>query len=256
MSVLEPKPRQEFLSAVVEPDVNVRASIELHQMTRDGAVEEKALQTVTLFHAASIETPQEERVQILAGNTDSGKLYLFGRSPRLYAVTGFIVDSDLATSASGQTQGLNEDDRAYRGHLLRRWMELYEKELRLSKCLKNNRILKLKWRTTEVYGYILGQARSMEFGSSNMYSVGLTFAVVFDEEMIEEPVSRVPDGRGGTMEIPGMISYENVDRIINLMGGKTDRPPVSDMGKDLGSRTRVPPRVTSERMDEAVPDEI
>lgn len=247
MGVLDPQPRSSFLAAPVEPDDNARAIFTLHQMSSNGAIDDKPKIAVTLFHATNIETPQEERVAVLASNADSGKLYLFGRTPRIYSVSGFLVDSDLQASKSRiieyggyvyqvQGQGANVDDAEYKGHLLRRWMELYETELRLSKCLKKNRILKFRWRSSEVYGYMLGQVRSMESSTPSLFSLGLTFVSVFEEESIEIPLVRIRD-----LTVPGMISSENVERATRNMPPAKTTGAKSEMGKQIDGRTRVPP---------------
>jgi hypothetical protein len=253
MAVLNPQPRSSFLGAPVEPLDNARAIFTLHQVSKAGAISDDPILAVTLFHVSNIETPQEERVQVLASNVDSGKLYLFGRSPRLYAISGFIVDSDLQPSkkriveskssfyqVSGQ--GANVDDAEYMGHLLRQWMILYEKSLRLSQCLKNSRILKFRWRSTEVYGYILGQVRSMESGSPSIYSLGLTFAVMFEEEKIDDPIVKITYGNGVSDDVHGMISLENVSRLSDPFSKSKSEKPKSVTGKAIEGRSNVPPR--------------
>jgi len=248
MAVLNPQPRSSFLGAPVEPLDNARAIITLHQVSKTGAISDAPILAVTLFHVSNIETPQEERVQVLASNVDSGKLYLFGRSPRLYAISGFIVDSDLWLSAKKtlvgalSVQGANKDDKTYAGHLLRQWMILYEKSLRLSLCLKNSQILKFRWRSTEVYGYILGQVRSMESGSPSIYSLGLTFAVMFEEEKIDDPIVRISYKSGVSDDVHGMISLENVARLGDPFSKPESEKPKSTTGKAIEGRSNVPPR--------------
>lgn len=253
MAILDPQPRASFLGAPVEPLDNARAIFTLHQVSKAGAISDAPILAVTLFHVSNIETPQEERVQVLASNVDSGKLYLFGRTPRLYAISGFIVDSDLQESGKRivedkglffqvSGQGANVDDAEYKGHLLRQWMILYEERLRLSKCLKNSQILKFRWRSTEVYGYILGQVRSMEAGSPSTYSLGLTFAVMFEEEKIDEPRVSLRSAEGDTIGVPGMISSENVGRAGAVDSSKKSKDAKSGTGILISGRYNVPPR--------------
>lgn len=258
MAILDPQPRASFLGAPVEPLDNARAIFTLHQVSKAGAISDAPILAVTLFHVSNIETPQEERVQVLASNVDSGKLYLFGRTPRLYAISGFIVDSDLQESGKRivedkglffqvSGQGANVDDAEYKGHLLRQWMILYEKRLRLSKCLKNSQILKFRWRSTEVYGYILGQVRSMEAGSPNIYSLGLTFAVIFEEEKIDDPIVKISYGSGVSDDVHGMISLENVARLGDPFLKSAVTKPKSAAGNAIADRTNVPPRMSAKQ---------
>lgn len=198
--------REEFLASLTDvPDVQP-ARMTLHQMTRNGAIGEKELEDVGFLRIMTAELPNEERTQYHQNPIDSGKVHFFGRTPRIYSFSCFIVDSDLLNH-----QGINYYDLRFKGQALRAWLIMYEDKLRLSKCLKANQIVRIRWRTSEVFGYILGQARSHESTNPGIYSIGLTLLALVEHDTVDIVQYLVGGGDGGDKRsIEGLASTETL----------------------------------------------
>lgn len=66
-----------------------------------------------------------------------GKLFCGGRNPKMYSYGGHLVDNSVAGSAKAQ------------------WMDVYERYLRGSKCVRNNAFAELYYRDQIRRGYLL-----------------------------------------------------------------------------------------------------
>ena len=188
--------RDEFLASRVDLSDVRTGKMSLHTLWINGAISHSPLFTLDYLHFVSAELPNEERTQYHQNPVDGGKINFFGRMPRIYSFSCFIIDSDLALN-----QGLTADDRRYSGNTLQEWMDIYESRLRLTKTLKNSEVVRIRWRTSEIYGHILGQARSHESNTPGIYTLGWTLIAMIEHEFAEitrytgpEDVTSLPEG--------------------------------------------------------------
>lgn len=215
------------------PDVYdaARSSLTVHRLVNN-TPDDNPIKSADMLRIQGINIADEERTQIVVNNVDSGKLYLFGRQPRLYTVSAFIIDSDL-------DPGIGKESLIYAGssHLFSKWLALYEEYFRLTKCYEYNLIGRLRWRTSEYWGYVMSNMRSMESSNQNLITIGFVFAHVFGEEHVNLEIVKTDDGHS----FPGMISKEGYERMRWPIYGDPwkNEPPKSPLSKFLKGRNRA-----------------
>lgn len=185
--------REEFLSSLVDVDTLEPASLKIFTLDPESdAVQEDgdAVVEANFVHMQSVQMPQEERVQMVISAADEGKLITFGRATRMYAISGFLVDSD------------NERE----GHLMARWDNLYENYFRLSSCLKQRRIVRFKWRLSSFYGHLLSNIKGIEAGSPSICMVNFTFLSLYEQDATNIPSITLDNGE----TLDGHASYESL----------------------------------------------
>lgn len=205
------------------PDVEgmTRASLTLHSLLR-GVPLEEPIKKADMLHIQSINLQEEERSQVTVDSADDGKVYLFGRQPRIYTVSGFLVDSNGEPNT----------------HLLSEWLDLYENHFRLTKCYEDNTIARLKWRTSEFWGCLISNVRSMESTNQNLAIVSFTFAYFFGSEDVAIPYVGVSD-----RVFPAMLSREGyVSMVGHLAVEKAIVTAKSAVSKAMEGRRSVPVR--------------
>jgi len=227
--------RSDYLSEVVDPSPDRHSVLSLHSLVgrysgASDAIDENPLLAIQFLNLQTVDTPQEERTQYYMNSIDSGKIILFGRTPRVYSFSGFLYDSDLT-----EGQGLNKDDIAYRGHLLGRWNDLYEEKLRLTKCLKNRNVVRIRWRDHEVYGYMLSNIKSLNANTPSMASISFTFCVVVESAGAEIPIVSTADG-----PVPASMSWEGWRQVWSRSNPNQPAGEESEMSKEIGDRDRMP----------------
>jgi hypothetical protein len=182
----EIRPRRDFMRSLVDPIEDRPGTLSLHALLATGAVGEDALVSLPYMHLISIEMGNEERTQYHQNPYDGGKLHLFGRMPRMYSLAWAMLDSDLSSQGHGAPEG--ERDPVYHGHTVQDWMRQYNEKFNFSACLKNRNIVRVGWRSSDIYGYVIGHVRSHESKDPNMYSVGMTFLSLVEIENVQIPV--------------------------------------------------------------------
>lgn len=227
--------RSSYLSEAVDPSPDRHSVLTLHAFAgsysgASDAIVEEPLLTVQFLNLQMVDTPQEERTQYYMNSVDAGKIILFGRSPRVYSFSGFLYDSDLDDG-----QGLNKDDAAYKGRLLGHWNDLYETKLRLTKCLKNRQIVRIRWRDHEVNGYLISNIKSLNANTPSMVSVSFTFAVIVETLSTDIPLVSTAEGT-----VPATMSWEGWQQVWSRSNPYQPVGEESEMSKEIGDRTRMP----------------
>lgn len=232
--------REEFLSSMAGVQGEAKAELSVLRMGANGPDEEKPFAVVDILNIQSIALPQEERFQPVVTQVDDGQGFFFGRSHRMYSVTGFMIDSDLM-----QDQGtFGGVDRRLRGHLLAAWKKLYSETLRATMLVEKNRILRLKWGFSSVFGYMINSVCSIDATQPHLCSVNFSLFSVFETHAKVPRI--VPDPATGVRSFPGLMSAEGLYRTTKLIS-----PALSDQGqgksrietlvKGSGARQSVPP---------------
>jgi len=221
--------RMKYLTSSQDVDDIVRSTITLHRLFDNGLPEDDPIEIADMLHIQSIAMPDEERIQISVNSVDDGKVYIFGRQTRVYSASCFLVDSD-------------QDDPALGGSLLFKWLELYEDKFRLTKCLERNYIVRIRWRNSEYWGYILSNVRSIESTNQNVVPVSFTFAHIFGEEHVDLDVL---DPQNGHPAFPVMISKEGYQRLLSYtISDPWTGEPVSAVSKNMEGRVSAPSTAT------------
>jgi hypothetical protein len=237
--------RDLYRSANTDVDDAVRATLTVHRLIRD-VPEDSPHKIADMLKIQSITTSDEERTQIVVDSVDSGKIYLFGRQTRLYTVSAFIVDS-LDRSETRRGDPLAGD--VYRGsyHLLSEWLNLYEEYFRLTKCFEKNLIVRLRWRTSEYWGYITSNVRSGESSNQNVVIVSFTFVHLFGEEHVTidfvDPEADSDRRRSISGDpFPAMLSAEGYRHIMSHLpeAAREVESANSSVSKYIKGRSRVP----------------
>lgn len=227
-----PRPRDDFRTSSPDVEDAVRSTLTLHRLIKN-TPEDSPVQIADMLKIQSINMADEERTQIVVNNVDSGKLYLFGRQPRLYTVSAFIIDSNLDTE-------IGKRGTIYAGssHLLTEWLDLYEEYFRLTKCFEKNLIARLRWRTSEYWGYVTGNVRSGESMNQNLVVVSFTFAHIFGEEHVLLDTITPNGGKS----FPAAISKEGYEYMMTHLYGEPweDESANSPVSKGMEGRRRVP----------------
>lgn len=192
--------RQTFLEGATDsPDI-LPARMDLLNLNESGAPdEENVYLKVDVLHIQSIQLSQQERMQPCINSSDDGQIYFFGRENRVYQVSSFIVDSDL-TAGQGY-----KVDKAFRGHLLGRWKKLYEDQLRITRTVKDRRVVRIQLKTIDLFGHILSSVASLDSAQPFQCQVGIMFLSVYERDRANIPVI---DGGRGAPVIPGLLTRE------------------------------------------------
>lgn len=185
--------RDTFLSSLVDVEGLEPATLNLYgtDPTTDEPIEDvEPIASANFVHIQQVQLPQEERVQMHLSADDEGKLITYGRQTRMYAVAGFLVDS-------------NRSD----GHVVTQWDNMYENYFRLTACLKVRRIARLRWRLSSIYGYLLSNVKGIESTQPNVCMVNFTFLSAFEVDyMRRRPVMDLGEG----VSVEGAASYESI----------------------------------------------
>jgi hypothetical protein len=225
-------PRDEFRSSGPDAEDVARSTLTLHRVIDNYPLDDP-IQIADMVRIQSVNLADEERTQIVVNNVDSGKLYLFGRQPRLYTVSAFIIDSNLDPL-------VGTDSAIYAGssHLLSEWLALYEEHFRLTKCLDKSTIARLRWRTSEYWGYLTSNVRSGESTNQNLIVVSFSFLHVSGEEHVD--LDTIESDEGDTIE--ATISREGYEFMVRNLYGEPwkDEPANSPVSKYIEGRRRVP----------------
>lgn len=217
--------RSKYLTSSQDVDDIVRPTITLHRLFDNGLPEDDPVEIAYMLHIQSFSMPDEERIQISVNSVDDGKVYIFGRQTRVYSASCFLVDS-------------NQDDPSLGGSLLFKWLELYEDKFRLTKCLEGNYIVRIRWRNSEYWGYILSNVRSIESTNPSVIPVSFTFAHIFGEEHVDLDVL---DPQNGHPAFPAMISREGYQRLLGYVASNPwIGDPVSAVSKHVEGRVSAP----------------
>jgi hypothetical protein len=192
--------RRIYSSSAEDLGKAVRATLTAHRLV-NGVLEDEPVAVADMLHIQSINIADEERAQVVSNSEDSGKVYIYGRQPRVYTVSTFLVDS--------------RRDRA-----LRRWLRAYEDYFRLTACYRKGYIDRLRWRTSEFRGFLLSNVVSMESQNKSLWIVSFTFVHVSGYEDVDVP--RIVDRntrrsrwRAGANErdFAGFLSQEGMRRV-------------------------------------------
>lgn len=232
--------RSDYLSELVDPAPDRHTVLSLHRFVggvgASGAITEKPELSVQFFNMQMVDTPQEERTQYYMNASDAGKVILFGRSPRVYSFSGFLYDSDLAEGQGlSESESASAEDVAYNGRFLSRWNNLYENKLRLTKCLKNRTIVRIRWRDSEVYGYMLGNVRSLSANTPSMVSISFTFGVVIEAPGAEPPIVDTTQG-----PVPATMTKEGWQLVQARSPQFRRAMESSEMLVEMGDRKMMP----------------
>jgi hypothetical protein len=196
-STVEYPLREDFLNSLGDIEKLEPATLKLFgtdPQTDEPIEDGDPIAEANFVHLQSVEMPQEERVQMAISSTDEGKLFTYGRTTRMYAVSGFLVDSN----------------REEGGHLMSEWDLRYNNYFRLTACLKDRRLNRLRWRLTSMYGYLLSNVKGIESSAPNVCMVNFTFLSLFEmEDLKKMPVLRL----GDDIEIAGKASYESLSSL-------------------------------------------
>jgi len=188
--------RKQFLSSICDIEDLVPASLEVYNtdpVTGEALSGVDAVAEADFVHIQAVQMPQEERMQMAMSASDEGKLYTFGRVTRMYAVSGFLVDS-------------NENNH---GHLMKSWDVLYEDYFRMTSCLKARRLVRFRWRLTTIYGYLLSNIKGLEASTPSVCMVNFTFLSLYEHDAMRAPVI----GISADTNIPGSSSYESLEKL-------------------------------------------
>jgi len=224
--------RMKYLTSSQDVNDIVRSTITLHRLLDNGLPEEAPVEIADMLHIQSISVPDEERIQISVDSADDGKVYIFGRQARVYSVSCFLVDSNQDSRVGSAI------DQAFGGNLLTRWLEFYEDQFRFTKCLERGYIVRIRWRNSEYWGYILSNARTIESTNPSVIPISFTFAHIFGEEHMNFDVL---DPQNGYPSFPVMISREGYQHLMNYIA--TDPwigEPASAVSRHSEGRTSVP----------------
>lgn len=203
--------RSEFLSSMVDVNEYEPASLALFGLDpqTDMPVEDvDPIQQANFIQMQSVQLPQEERVQMLISSVDEGKLLTYGRVTKMYAISGFIADSNNATN----------------GHLIAAWDRLYDQHFRVSACLKQRRIVRFRWRLSSIYGHVLSNIKGLTADSPNVCVVNFTFLSLFEQDNYKTPIIELDDDE----TIEGAACYESLSG-LNLV------PPLAEQQAKLAA---------------------
>lgn len=216
------RPRSDFRRSLVDPVEDRPGRLSLHRLLEAGTIDVDPIVDIPYMHLVSIDLSNEERTQYHQNPYDGGKVNLFGRMPKIHSLTWALLDSDLSHQAHGSPP--NERDPVYHGHTLQDWMRKYEESFRLSVCLKNRHVVRVVWRSSTIFGYIISQVRSHESKDPNLYSVGMTFLSILEVE-----------------DVPVVPTYDVTYDVHQHPSG--DRPPLSGavFRETLGRYGLLPP---------------
>lgn len=205
---IEAPSRSSFLSSIADiEDIQEIGAASLVVLGTDSETDEpiesgEPIASADLLHVQQLQLPEEERMQMQIGSADDGKLYTFGRMTRMYAISGFIVDSNLEPG-----QGSRKADKEFGGHLITQWDNLYEKYFRMTACLKERRLVRFRWRLSSMYGYILSNIKGIESTQPSVAVVNFTFLCLFEVSGLKKkPIMRFSED----LEIAGSSSYEGL----------------------------------------------
>lgn len=196
--------RQEFLNSLVDLENLEPASLVVFDTDpeTDVPIETGSVASAEMVHVQSVQMPQEERIQMLINSADDGKLITYGRTTRMYAVTGFLVDSNLSP-----LQGSRAVDLLFGGHLMAKWDDYYETFFRLTACLKPRRLVRFRWRFNSFYGYLLSNIKGLESTQPSVCVVNFTFLSLYEDNGFDrQPVMKISDD----IQIAGAASYESL----------------------------------------------
>lgn len=230
------------------PDVHdvARSSLTVHRLVGN-VPEDEPVRVADMLKIQGINIADEERTQIVVSNVDSGKLYLFGRQARLYSVSAFIIDSfDRSKAGLERVPVRDLSGKVYGGssHLFTEWLNLYEEYFRLTRCYERGLIGRLRWRTSEYWGYVTGNARSMESTNQNTIVASFTFAHMFGEEHVQ--IDSVDHGSGRRSvagdPFPAMVSKEGYEYMVSHLSSDPwdEEEANSPVSRYVEGRKRVP----------------
>jgi hypothetical protein len=210
--------RKEFLSSLADVDNLEPATLKvfgMHPETDMALTDTEPVAEANFVHVQSVQMPQEERVQMVISAADEGKLITFGRSTQMYAVSGFLVDSNNASA----------------GHLMTQWDRMYEKHFRLTACLKPRNIVQFRWRLSSFYGHLLSNIKGMEASAPSVCMVNFTFLSLYEDDSPKrKPIIELDDGDS----IFGSASYESLTK-LNLTPNLVEERKVAASETAVGS---------------------
>lgn len=219
LNVTDLPERETYASASEDLCQAVRSTLTVHRKVGNG-IEDEPVAIADMLRLQSLNLADEERTQVVLNTVDSGKLFIYGRQPRVYTASGFLVDS--------------RRDRA-----LRRWLLIYNDYARLSACFRNGYIVRLRWRTTELFGFLLSNVVSMESQNKVLWIVSYTFIHISGSEDVDVPQVQIDNNT-----FPAFLGASGGKRLIlDRAFLQTDIPEALDSPilTHIDSRTRAAP---------------
>jgi hypothetical protein len=185
---------------------------------------------IPILHVQGVQLAQQERLQPCINSSDDGQVYFFGRENRVYQISCFLVDSNLSP---GQGYGV---DRTFSGHLLGQWKTWYDKLLRVTQTVKNRRIVRIRFKTVDLFGHILSSVSSMDATQPFLCQIGLLFFSVCEKDLAPIPVIEGMDGES----FPGVLTLEGYMRLLAVSAGRQSNIE-SFLDEIVRTRDSVPP---------------
>lgn len=166
--------RDAFLASSVSPiDVAEQTSLISRHKVRNGKVQiATVVDALPEFVITNVEQADSERLQGVMNLSDAGKLYFFGHQVRVYAISGFMYDSD------------HDDTRWHsRGHA--RLREFYETS-RLSELARRHELIRVQYGERILYGALTEADVRMDTTHPTMVNITMPLYVVW--EQLSEPL--------------------------------------------------------------------
>ncbi|KYK22763.1 hypothetical protein AYK24_00615 [Thermoplasmatales archaeon SG8-52-4] len=143
----------------------------------EGSTGQPLPQSFSNFILTSVSEDRREKFQIFETFGDPA-LFFFNKKTPIYSFNGFLIDADhLDETRPG---GITD----YKSSWANEFRNLWEKEIRGTKLIENNKIAAISYRKTVIYGYPINL--SIQTDSRQPFTAAFSFNMVVKKHKLEE----------------------------------------------------------------------
>lgn len=174
-------------------------------LTKDIYKNQRALLSFDKFSVESINEPDEEKYQILE-TMSADFLYAFGRRPRIYIMSGNVLNGRYDTFAGGELFSMDWKNAFQRS---------YGEKLRASKLIQNGSKVVISLQDTIYTGYVLNLIATTAAFNQSVSQVTMTF-VLKSVHYAGSRDERIPGVKVGGLVVPSKRTPEELFPEPNL----------------------------------------